>query len=328
MTITHIPASEPDIMPVPFYQSQGWQQTIAKDKISSVRFSVAGTGVIQTLVIIYPLGNVLGTHLYIPRGPVMSETASAEDVAAWAKEIQSIAKLHNAQWCLIEPDILTDQQLNWLNIHTQKFAKDRLPHQTSKMDLTLSSEVLLQEMGKKTRYNIRLAEKRGTKIQRITPQDSAFPDIFETFFTLLEETSSRAQFQIHSKEHYLNILETSTDTFKPYLISAHHKDDISAVHMFVDTQSEAVYLHGGSAAHLKNLMGPYLIQWEAILQAKRAGLKTYDFWGTSDTKPSWAGITRFKRKFGGYTVEYPETRAMLFSPIGRVYKLLTQIKKK
>lgn len=327
MTITHIPTSEPDVMPVPFYQSQGWHQTVSTEHTQAVRFSVTGTGVIQTLVILYPLKG-LGTHMYIPRGPVMSETVSASDVAAWATEIATIAKQNKAHWCLIEPDTLTDEQLSWLDSHTRLLPKDRLPHQTRKIDLSKPTDLLLQEMNKKTRYNIRLAEKRGTTIQRVTPQDTDFEPIFAAFYDLLEETSSRAQFQIHSKQHYRTILETKTDTFTPYLLSAHHDEDISAIHMFVDTQSETVYLHGGSASRLKNLMGPYLVQWEAIRQAKRAGLKTYDFWGTSDTKPSWAGITRFKRKFGGYTVEYPKTRAMLFSPVGRAYKLLTQIKKK
>ncbi len=328
MTVTTIPTTEPDIMPVPFYQSQGWQLFLEKEKSTSIRFTITGSGVIQTLVIIYPIKRLGGTQMYIPRGPVMSETTTAADVTAWSEEIHRLAKQHNTHWCLIEPDILTEPQQKWLNQHSQIFPKERLPHQTQKMDLTQLTETILQEMNKKTRYNIRLAEKRGVTAFRTEYPDKEFSETFEQFYHLLSQTSDRALFRIHSKDHYLNILQTKTDTFQPYLIAGYREGIPHAIHMFVDTQRETVYLHGGSANEHKQHMAPHLIQWKAITEAKEAGIKTYDFWGTSDTKKSWAGITRFKRKFGGYTVDYPTTRAILFNPIGQAYKLFTTLKQK
>ncbi len=327
MKIFSIPHNDPDILPVPFYQSQGWQEVLAKDTITSIRFVVEGDGIIQTLAIVYPVSKFLGNYIYIPRGPIMSESVSQADITAWKNHIDTLAKTHNARWAMIEPDTLSETHLEWLNQITTSLSKARLPHQTLKVDLSKSRDDLLEEMGKKTRYNIRLSEKRGTSVIKVTKQDPLFEEIFDAFCNLLEETSDRADFSIHNRKHYQNILQTHTENFSPYLIASYNDSIITAVHMFVDTLRETVYLHGGSSHQHRSLMGPYLIQWEAIIQAKAAGLSTYDFWGTSDTKESWKGITRFKRKFGGFTINYPETRALIFSPIGSMYKWLSTKKK-
>ena len=61
----------------------------------------------------------------------------------------------------------------------------------------------------------------------------------------------------------------------------------------------------------------YLLQWEAIREAKNRGCKLYDFWGFVDpqkySKHPWAGPTLFKMGFGGEKFEYIETQDLPLS---------------
>lgn len=322
-------AIDPDSITVPFYQSSGWERVISKSFINSARFIVTGDGIIHTLVIIYPLAKGLGTYIYIPRGPIMSESVSKGDVEHWALEIRKLAQKHHAHWCLIEPDTMEQNQLSYLREVTQGFPKQKLPHQTQKIDLLLSREEILANMSAKTRYNINLADRKKVEIIRIERKEPNFVSSFESFYQMLLETSERAGFKIHDQQHYLDILLTQAPGFRPYLLLAYHEDEVLAGAMFIDTPDETVYLHGGSVNKRRNYMAPYLIQWTAIYHAKILRLKTYDFWGTSDTKVSWQGITKFKRKFGGFTVNYPETRGMIFNPVaGYPYKILSVLKQR
>jgi lipid II:glycine glycyltransferase (peptidoglycan interpeptide bridge formation enzyme) len=80
----------------------------------------------------------------------------------------------------------------------------------------------------------------------------------------------------------------------------------------------ATYLHGASSDDYREFMPNHLVQWEAILDAKRAGCTVYDFWGISpndDPEHSWAGITRFKKGFGGETIHFVGAFDYAFSPL-------------
>ena len=102
--------------------------------------------------------------------------------------------------------------------------------------------------------------------------------------------------------------------------------------LFGDT---ATYLHGGSSAAMKEAMAPYMLHWEAMKIAKSAGMKNYNFGGVASADgpdQGWAGITRFKKGFGGFEVSYPGAYDLIYSPIWyNVYKQgrkLTRVIKK
>jgi lipid II:glycine glycyltransferase (peptidoglycan interpeptide bridge formation enzyme) len=79
-------------------------------------------------------------------------------------------------------------------------------------------------------------------------------------------------------------------------------------------------------------MAPYLLHWELIKEAKEKGLKFYDWWGiaaSDDPKDPWAGITRFKKGFGGEMVSYPGTFDYVLKPAGyEFYKLFRFVKRR
>jgi lipid II:glycine glycyltransferase (peptidoglycan interpeptide bridge formation enzyme) len=172
-------------------------------------------------------------------------------------------------------------------------------------------------MKPKTRYNINLAQRKGVVIK-----EGGQAQLLD-FFKLMLETAKRNQFKLHSQNYYLQMWDHLAPSSFKLLLAYYNKQLLSGMllSIFGDT---ATYLHGGTSLKLKETMAPYLLHWEAIKIAKQLNLKTYDFGGISPNNQSnhaWAGISRFKKSFGGFEVIYPGAYDLIYSPIWyNVYK--------
>ena len=189
---------------------------------------------------------------------------------------------------------------------------DLQPKKTLFLDLSLSEEELLKEMHQKTRYNIRLAEKKEVEI-KLSEAKNIESDFLE-FWRLMSITGERDAFRIHNQKHYKNILSAS-ENIKLYF--ANYKNKNIAAGLFCFFGDRVTYMHGASDNEARNLMAPYLLQWEIIKIAKENGYKYYDFYGIDEKK--WPGVTRFKLGFGGFVKEYPGTYDFIFKPL--IYNL-------
>ncbi len=317
---------------VPFaktsYQSRGWIEVTAKEGIPSYRFIVEqdGSPMVYSAVYVYPLGR-LGNQLYIPRGPIILDGCEPKHLHRFAQEIKDLCQKHAASFAMIEPDLMSQEHQDLLTSFTSPCAKERIPHQTHKIDTTQPEEDVLADMKSKTRYNVNLARKKGVQVTTYLPDHPDLAAAFDAFHTILAGTADRGGFHIHSRDHYLTILTTQTENFTPYLMIAEHEGTPLAANMMLDTIDETIYLHGGSSNQKRNLMAPYLLQWEGISHAIKTKKQSYDFWGTSDTKSSWSGLTKFKRGFGGFSVSYPDTRAIVANPaLYLLYRLYTKLR--
>ncbi|MFC1598710.1 lipid II:glycine glycyltransferase FemX [Patescibacteria group bacterium] len=167
------------------------------------------------------------------------------------------------------------------------------PKKTLLLDLQKSEEDLLLEMHQKTRYNIRLATKKGVNIVEGTQDD------LTVFYELIADTYKRKKINIYNQDYYKKLIINFSKA-KIYLAKFQEKTLTANLILFYgDT---VTYLHGGSSQEHKNLMAPHLLQWEVIKIAKEQGYKFYDFWGIDEIK--WPGVTRFKKGFGGIEAEY------------------------
>jgi len=114
------------------------------------------------------------------------------------------------------------------------------------------------------------------------------------------------------------------------LLTAEYQGSIIAGGIFVYLDECGIYYYGASDNEYRNLMAPYLIQWEAIKEAKKRGCKTYDFLGVAPENAKnhpWAGVTEFKKKFGGQIIDYPTAKEMVLRPFWyNVYRLYKFIK--
>lgn len=229
-------------------------------------------------------------------------------------EIQAIAEKENAIFLRFESQF--EFQSSIINCQS-KIAKtiDVQPSKTLILDLDKSEDELLKKMHQKTRYNIRLAEKRGVKIME------AGKSQFEDFWNLMQETSKKDNFRLHNKKYYQKMLDQPL--IKLFL--AKYKNHTIAANIVVFFKNTATYLHGASSFEYRNVMAPYILQWHCIKLAKKLGHKYYDFYGIDEKK--WPGVTRFKNGFSGNKIQYPGTFDLVFNKKWYLfYKILRKLK--
>ncbi len=270
-----------------FLQSDEWQKF--QESLGRKTWRVNGALVIK-------MNFLFGLYfLYSPKGPLFEINDN------FLKKITEIAKQENAFFYRTEPSSAPPK-----NFHQ---FRDKEPRCTLITDISKTENELLAGMHEKTRYNIRLAERKKLLITnyelRIT--DKGFND----FYNLLQQTSKRQKIKLHSREYYRKLTESNK------VFVAHYEDKPVACAMVNFYEDTATYLHGGSDEKYKNLMAPQLLHWEIIKIAKSRGIKFYDWWGIDEKR--WPGITRFKRGFGGKELCAPGTFDL---PINKfLYKL-------
>lgn len=178
------------------------------------------------------------------------------------------------------------------------------------IDLTASEEGILAQMHQKGRYNIKVAQKHGVTITKGTKDD------IDDFYTLLLSTSKRDIFSISPKSHYVRFLTDLPDSY--FLIAKHENKPVAAL-LGVMWHGTGFYYYGASDHHRRNLMSPYLLQWESMKLCKDADCKRYDLLGIapigSDATHHWAGISSFKEKFGGTVISYPPEQEITLRPM-------------
>ncbi len=221
------------------------------------------------------LKNQLGSAVFLRLCPPITEQAS------------TLKSLKKAGWQA--PKILT---------HLQE------PAQTLVLDLTKNSDELLAAMHHKTRYNIRLAAKKGVQVYTVNQPTHNEIKIFNQ---LLQTTGRRNKIKIHPANYYRQLIEYFSQAgqdVKIRLYQAKYQDQVLASALMVYFGHTATYLHGASGNQYRQLMPNHLLQWQMIQDAQQAGYQLYDFWGISQTNPQWSGISRFKQGFGGQVISF------------------------
>jgi len=189
--------------------------------------------------------------------------------------------------------------------YLSKSKTDIQPPDTVILNLTLSEDELLSQFKSKWRYNIRLSQKKGCIAKKLEMNtDKEIEKGISLFYDLYKTTSSRDGIAIHSKEYYkdLFILAGKYPDVCMHLYVAFHDGQSLGAIITMFYKDEATYLYGASSNEKRNLMPTYLLQWQAIVDAKEWGAKIYDFYGIpplDDPSHPMAGLYRFKTGFGG-----------------------------
>ena len=260
-----------------------------------------------------PMGK---SYFYCGRGPVIREAGQATAISnELFKTINNLAVEEGVMFLRFEP--VDEFKISDFPFPISKTI-DVQPSQTLILDLTKSEEEILQAMHQKTRYNIRLAEKKGVKIVE------AGADRFEEFWQLLTSTGDRDNFNLHGRSYYQAMLKMDNNFVK--LLFAEYRGKPLAGNLVVFFGDTATYIHGGSSGNNREAMAPYAMQWHTIKLAKQAGYKYYDFHGIDENK--WPGVTRFKMGFGGQVVKYPGTFDLVFDQGWyNIYKMVRKVRR-
>lgn len=302
-------------------QSWGWRDVLLSEGKEVFTYLISDGGKILASILIvklYLFKNLF--YLYSPRGPIFVDNTEAElrdDILKFL--VVEIKKQFNqAIFLKIDPE----DSYNVKKLGFIKSNKETQPQTTHVLDLTESIEELYLQMKKKTKYNIRIAQKFNVEVVESG-------DINE-FFQLLEQTAQRNNFGIHKKEHYISLIKNlKPENLSLYL--AKQNNIYIAGAMVGHYGGKSIYLHGASDHNYRSLMAPFYLQWHAILEAKKHGDKLYDFHGVApqnaDSSHPWYGITRFKQGFGGRYIEYMGAWDMVFKPfLYRLYAIAKKLK--
>lgn len=238
------------------------------------------------------------------------------------------AKKSDVTFVRIEPAVLSDAEVKKFNLKpvdkTSLLSGQASPKCTRVLDLTKTEEELLAEMKSKTRYNIRLAEKKDVVVKRLDNED--------ILFEMLTATSEKnTGFFPHEKNYYTKLIKDLGKNDVAHIYVAEHEGDFLAAILVTFYGKVATYLHGGQSDKKKNLMAPYLCQWTAIKEARDRGCAVYDFWGVAesdDPTDAWAGISRFKEGFGGEKIVFPGSFDLVLKPFWyNCFTLLAKLRK-
>lgn len=198
------------------------------------------------------------------------------------------------------------------------------PGKTLVLDLGKSETQLLVEMHNKTRYNIRVAQKHGVRVESMKDINAGCE--------LIAATAGRQGYKDYGEDYYKKLIiffSTLPDSaLKASLLGAYYEDRLISCGLFIDYEGTRTYLFGGSSELHKNIMAPYLMHWTAIQEAKNEGAGEYDFWGIETASGETPGFVRFKLGFGGRQIEYPGAYDIVLRPVWyNVYKILRKINK-
>ncbi len=241
--------------------------------------------------------------LYAPRGPLCNwqDNDLRQTVI---NDLQKIARHQHALFLKIDPEVeKTGSEQSALTITEELekngwiFSNEQLQFRnTIFLDLSLPDDILLSNFKQKTRYNIRLAEKKGVLIRRGTEED------LSNLYQMYAQTAMRDGFAIRSSNYYLKVWSTLMQTGMAIPLIAEVNDEaVSALIMFVYA-GRAYYFYGMSTGKFREWMPNHLLQWKAILLAKAHGCTSYDFWGAPDNfveNDPMYGVYRFKEGFNG-----------------------------
>jgi lipid II:glycine glycyltransferase (peptidoglycan interpeptide bridge formation enzyme) len=243
---------------------------------------------------------------------------------ALVNALDRAARAQGAIALTIEPDLSdTDAHREWL--HALGFSPSPLgsvqPRRTIVVDIASDEDAILAAMKQKTRYNVRLAERKGVTVREATEAD------LPAFHALMAATGERDAFGVHAPAYY----EAAYRLFAPrgwarLLLAEVEEESVAAVMVFA-LPPRSWYFYGASSDTHREKMPTYLLQWEAMRWAKSLGCTTYDLYGVPDQDEGtledqftqrgdglW-GVYRFKRGFGGKLVRSVGAWDRVYAPL-------------
>lgn len=274
--------------------------------------------------------------LYIPRGPLL-DWSSVYWRDRVLTDLQTLAKQQRSIFVKLDAEVITgtgvpgeesamEEATGTAVLETLRsggwvFSPDQIQFRnTLWLDLRGEEADWLARMKQKTRYNLRLAQKKGVRVRAGNPGDLAM------LYRMYAETSLRDGFVIRSEAYYRDLWTRFLHAGLAHVLVAEVEGEAVAALVLFVFAGRAWYLYGMSREIHREKMPNYLLQWEAMRLAKLLGCECYDLWGAPDTfdnTDSLAGVFRFKEGLGGKVVR--TMGAWDYTPSPLLYRLYTRV---
>ena len=182
------------------------------------------------------------------------------------------------------------------------------------LDVSPSEAELMAQLKQKTRYNIRIAQKKGVQVE-IDNSERAFA----RFLELTQETTERQKFYAHGPNYFSTLWKNLGDNQAPnsklqtnkltaHLMTATYNNEIITTWMLFHFRDTVYYPYGASTREHREVMANNLVMWEVIRLAKQWGAHYVDMWGALGPEASssdpWYGFHTFKAGYSPRHVEY------------------------
>lgn len=308
-------------------QSWQWEQARQAMGTQVVRFGEYEDDVLTNvfLMTVHPLPKVPYRIGYIPRSGIPSGEA--------LKEIAEYAKKNHLLFVKFEPCTVRSAHseraiANLQNhLHFQRSSHQLFPDWTMTLDISASEEELMAHMKPKTRYNVRLAQKKG-----VTVQDMSNEEGYAIFEKLYFDTTARQKYHGHNKDYHRTVWKYMKQGIAKIIVAFYDGKPLAAYELFL-FHNVLYYPYGGSSTEEKKVMAPNLIMWEAIRIGKNAGATIFDMWGATnpdflETDP-YAGFTRFKEGYNAQFTEMIGSYDLVLNPLAyNLYSIVYKLRSK
>lgn len=238
---------------------------------------------------------VLNSYMmYASRGPVCDIT-NIELVKKLVKEADELAKKYNAFVLKFDPEVKSNVDLK--NIYLKNGFKVLENHNVIQprhnmiLDIeNKTEEQLLKQFSEKTRYNIKVATKKGVEVRYSRDKED-----LKIFYDLYKTTTIRDQIGCRPFEYFERMLDAYNESELRIYIAEHEGDNLSSA-IALNYGGKMFYIYGASSNEKRNLMPNYLMQWEMIKWGLENNCNNYDFGGVFEFTNE-NGLYKFKSGF-------------------------------
>jgi len=310
-----------------FLDSWNWGEFQKKEGNKIWRWGIYDGNKPEGVVLAVRIKAKRGTFLFIPHGPVIKNqnpSFKIQTLNTLMAGLKKIARIEGAAFIRISPiwernkeneSIFKDLGFKEAPIHMH-------PELTWELDTTPKEEELLAKMRKTTRYLIKQAQKN----KDIEIIKSANPGELELFDRVYAETARRHNFTPFSLNYLKKEFASFINDGQILIYLGKYRNKVVSCAAIVYWQRIGFYHHGASLSEYNKIPVSYLLQWEAIKEAKKRGCNIYNFWGVAEKnwkleignwkfgKHPWQGLSMFKMGFGGRAKEYVKTQDFVLSP--------------
>jgi lipid II:glycine glycyltransferase (peptidoglycan interpeptide bridge formation enzyme) len=234
------------------------------------------------------------------------------------EDLKKTGQENNLIFIKLEPNTVISSSVKQLISKYAVPGKTLFTPTTFWIDLKPSEENLMKSFSSKTRYNIRLAERNGVRVQEDN-SDKAF----ERYLELTKETVSRQGFFAHTEKYHRLMWKILNKAGIAHLMTATYEGQIITTWILFEWRDFLYYPYGASTEQHKNVMANNLMMWEAIRFGKKKGLTTFDLWGREEGK----GFTKFKEGYNPEVIEFLGTwDLVIHKPLYTLYRIAEKVR--
>jgi lipid II:glycine glycyltransferase (peptidoglycan interpeptide bridge formation enzyme) len=289
--------------PKTFLQSWDWGEVNEKDESKIFRLGFFKNSELVGICLLIKEQARRGPHLIVPAGPFI-DWENKKLVDFFVKSIYEIAIKEKCWFVRVRPEIISNLENKSLfrNLGFIPATMHLHAENTWVLDITKSEEELLAGMRKTTRYLVKKGEKSGLVVEI-----SKDPKLAKVLFNLQVETAKRHNFVGFPEKLFESEIEIFSKDDMARVFLCKSNKEVLAIAIIIFYGDTAYYHFSASVSGHNELPFSYFLQWEIIKEAKKRGIKYYNFWGiapNNNPKHRFAGVTLFKTGFGGERIDY------------------------